>query len=190
MKRLLLLAGFLTCWAAYSTATVITFEAFVAPGGSANVSATAPYTESGYTLSPLNDESAIFSATAGPTFPGRLSDWLGFAESNTMTLTGPDLFNLESMWAGPSSIGAGTVTFTVVGNLFGGGTVSATFPNLTTATLLDLGFHNLSSATFSATDDAGIDDITASTPEPTSLLLMATGLLAIGALRRRQGSRR
>jgi hypothetical protein len=52
--------------------------------------------------------------------------------------------------------------------------------------LLELGFSNLSSVTFSATDDAGIDDVTvnSSIPEPSSLLLMATGLLAIGVLRR------
>lgn len=192
MKRLVLLAGLLGCLVADSAATVITFEAFVSPGGSANVSDTTPYTESGYTLTPTNSESAVFSATAGPVFFGRSSDWFGFEETNTITLTGPEPFDLDSLWAGPSSIGAGTVTFTVVGNLFGGGTVSATFSDLTTATLLELGFTNLSSATFSATDDAGIDDITVNSgiPEPTSVLLMATGLLAIGVLRHRRTSRR
>lgn len=192
MKRFLLLAGLLGCLVAYSAAAVITFEAFVGPGGSANVSGAAPYTESGYTLTPTNTESAVFSATSGLVLYGRASDWFGFEESNPITLTGPVPFDLESLWAGPSSIGAGTVTFTVVGNLFGGGTVSATFTDLTTATFLELNFTNLSSAIFSATDDAGIDDITVNSaiPEPTSLLLMATGLLAIGILQHRRTSRR
>jgi hypothetical protein len=192
MKRVLLLAGLLGCLVAYSAATVITFDAFVSPGGSANISDTTPYTESGYTLTPVNADSAIFSATSGPVFYGRASDWFGFEESNPITLTGPAPFDLDSLWAGPSSIGAGTVTFTVVGNLFGGGTVSATFTDLTTATLLQLDFTNLSSVTFSATDDAGIDDITVNSgiPEPTTMLLLATGLLAISVLRHRRTSRR
>lgn len=187
MKRLILLAGLLVCWVACAAATVIAFEGFVAPESLENVNPSSPYTEAGFTFTPSNSDAAVFSATAGSVFYGRASDWLGFAEGNTITLTGPAPFDLESMWAGPSSIGGGTISFTVVGQLFGGGTVSATFTDLTTATLLELGFSNLSSVTFSATDDAGIDDVTvnSSIPEPGSLLLMATGLLAIGVLRHR-----
>ena len=190
VKRLLLLTFLAAFLAASSSAAIITFEGVVPEGGSENVNPTEPYTEGLFTLTPSDEASAIFSATSGVNLPGNSTDFFGFGPTNTITLSGVVPFDLVSMFIGPTDIGSGTISFTVIGQIFGGGTTSITFTDLTTGGVQLIGFTNLESATFSTPSDAGIDDITLSTaadsPEPTSVILFATGLLALCGLRRRQ----
>jgi PEP-CTERM motif len=168
------------------SATVITFEGFAPPGGLVNVNPGAPYFEAGFTLTATDGNSAVFDAAASSIFPGDPTSWFGFASDDTITLTGPTVFSLDSVLLGPSSLGSGTVDFTVTGFIDGGGTVSTTFSGLTTATYEAIGFANLDSAQFTATSDSGIDDIQLNTPEPGSVLLVVGGFAGIAAILRRR----
>ena len=128
-----------------------------------------------------------------PTFdmPGNATDWFGFDEGNVLTLTaGGAPFDLGTLVAGPSTLATfPTINLTLEGTQAGGGTLSRTFFELSTATLLSLDWTGLTSLEISASDDAGIDDIavtTAAVPLPTTLPLLAAALSGLGlALRRR-----
>src|SRR5262249_37957145 len=143
-------------------AQVIGFENFAPPGGLVNINPTTPYVEAGYQFLPSNGSSAVFDVAATSTMIGNPSSWVGFGGANTVTLTrlsGPP-FSLTSLLTGPSSIAAGVpITLSLVGNVVGGGTLNASFPNLTTATLENLNWTNLASATVTSTADAGIDNV-------------------------------
>jgi PEP-CTERM motif-containing protein len=188
MKRLIALTSLSVGMAMPSMAGVaLTFQNFAPAGGLANVSPTSPYMESGFTLTPSNANSAVFSST-DPTasFPGDSTDWFGFAAGNSITLTGPIPFSLTSLLVGPSSLGSGTISFTIVGNVVGGGTDMVTFGPLTTATLESVGFTNLQSAVFTTTSDTGIDNVSlTAAPEPASFFLMGTAALLTFGLRRK-----
>ncbi len=166
--------------ASSAKATELFFEGFASPGGLVNVSPAFPYTESGFTLTPSNAESAVFDA-ADAGFPGDPTSFFGFAAGNTITLTGPAPFDLNSLLVGPSSIGTGTTDFTVFADIFGGGTESTTFTGLTTATLETLNWTNLADVQFSVDTDSAVDDITlnATAPEPGTLVLLGAGLSAL-----------
>ena len=162
MKTLFIITFLFFALPVRSDADAITFEGVAPKGGAVNINPTLSYAEDGFTLTPSDTESAVFDSAAGAKFSGDSTSWFGFAAGNTLTLTGPVPFNLDSVLAGPSSAGYGIVDFTVVGNLVGGGTVSVTFKNLTTATPEIIGFMNLRSVLFSATGDAGLDNIAVS----------------------------
>jgi len=170
-----------------ASATTLTFENFALAGGLVNVSPSTPYAESGFTLTPPTGSSAVFDSAAGSKMIGNNTDWLGFAENNLVSLTltaGSGPFNLESLLLGPSTIGSGVpITMTITGNLFGGGTASAVFSGLTTATTEALNWVNLSSVSFHTTEDAGLDDVVLTVPEPSSLALLGM-VSAIIATRR------
>jgi hypothetical protein len=194
MRTLVLFAGLLGAFAAHSKADVVlTFEGVAPPGSLVNVNPAAPYHESGFTLTPSNANSAVFDAGAVSKFAGDSTSWFGFASNNLITLTGPVAFDLESMLIGPSTIGSGVINFTITGQIFGGGSVSVTYNNLTTATDEVIGFTDLQSAVFSATSDAGIDNVAlAAVPEPRSLPVLAGCLIGLAAIsyRRKLPSRK
>jgi hypothetical protein len=178
-----------TVFAGAASGQVVGFENFAPPGGLTNVSPTTPYVEAGFQFLPSNGSSAVFDVNnTSTTMLGNVSSWFGFAGGNIITLSqlsGPP-FSLNSLLAGPSSIAGGNpVTLSLIGNVLGGGTLSATFPNLTTATPETLGWTNLSSVTITSTIDAGIDNVNFSAvPEPTSLVLICVGVFAGEVCRR------
>ncbi len=177
-------------------AQTITFEGVAPEGDVVNVNPDAPYREAGFTFTPLTDEAAVLSASI-TTITGSDSDFLGFAGDNIITLTRTDggVFDLTSVLIGPNGFSSGTTDFTIVGQLFGGGTISQTFTGLTTAQTATLNYTNLTSATFVGTDDSGIDDVTVSAtavaaPEPGSIaLLLTAGVPVVGIVRRRKANR-
>jgi hypothetical protein len=174
---------------AFAVPVVIDFEGFAPAGGLVNVSPATPYSEDGFTLTPTNDQSAVFDSAASSDMTGNATDWFGFAENNipTLTLTGGGLpFSLQSILIGPSTIGGGLVSMTISGSLSGGGTVVANFNDLNTATLAVLNWGNLESVSFRTTDDAGLDNISLNVPEPGTLGLLSLGLAGLAARRKRK----
>ena len=173
-----------------ASASSITFENVAPAGGLVNVSPVAPYTEAGFTLTPTNVQSAVFDSAALVDFPGDTTDFFGFAETNLITLSGSAPFFLNSLLIGPNTASSTpTVSMTLLGTLSGGGTLTATFAGLSTATLETLNWANLTSVRFSATNDSGLDDIVINqvpVPEPASLSLLGVGVLTVGALRFRR----
>jgi hypothetical protein len=168
----------------------LAFEGFAGPGGLVNVSPATPYSEAGYTLASANGSSAVFDATATSDMPGNATSWFGFAESNTITLrhsTGRP-FDLIQLLLGPSTIAASSpMSVTLTGTTAGGGSLSGTHFGLSTATLATPNWKNLTQIVFTASDDAGLDDITvALVPEPAAGLLAVFGAVA---LYRRRGTR-
>jgi len=121
MKLLLAVTWVTAALAFNSEGAILTFENFAPSGSLVNINPQFPYTEQGFTLTPLNANSAVFDSAAVAKFPGDNTDWFGFAPGNTITLTGPIPFSLDSVLIGPSTIGIGIVNFTITGNVVGGG---------------------------------------------------------------------
>jgi hypothetical protein len=174
--------------AAPAEATTIAFENFAPAGSLVNVSPGVPYTESGYTFTPTGSQSAVFDSAAAVDMPGDATDFFGFEENNFITLTfGGGGFDLTSLLIGPTTLSGGTTSMTIVGNLAGGGSLVRTFSNLTTATLAQLNWINLSNVLFRVTDDSALDNLeVTAVPEPASLLLLGSGVATLVARRRRQ----
>jgi PEP-CTERM motif-containing protein len=170
-------------------ATTITFEGFAPVGSLVNINPSFPYTEGGFTLTPTNPLSAVFDSAAAADMPGNLTDFFGFQESNIPRLrpTGGGVFDLTSLLLGPNTNGGpnSVINVTITGHRAVGPDLTSTLLGLTTATTATLNWTNLTSVDFTATNDAGLDDIVVtSVPEPASLTVLALGLAVIAATRR------
>jgi len=179
------LIGVTAVLAGNASAQVVGFENFAPPGGLVNVNPTMPYHEAGFTFTPLNGSAAVFDSAAATDMPGNPTDFLGFADGNTITLTrdqGPP-FNLVSVLIGRSTIAMGATDITILGHLSGGGTLSMTFPGLNAATTATLNWTGLVDVQFTGTDDSAIDDVNL-VPAPGAAALFGLGWVA--AFRRRR----
>ena len=170
-----------------ATGTVLQFEGVAAAENLINVSPASPYSESSFTLTPTNDRSAVFDSAAPTQMPGNSTDFFGFAESNTITLTRDGLmpFNLLSLDVGLSTAAINpSITMTLIGSVNGGGSMSTQFSGISSSTTKVLNWSNLSSVVISSSDDSAIDNINV-VPEPASILLLLGAAGAVGLLQRR-----
>lgn len=196
-----------------AAAAVVTFDD-VSGGNNAIITSAS---SGGYTFT-----STHFHVTDNPTqctFGGCVSNGTNYAAEDAPTLAGPvtmtnaggGLFSLSSfdgaeLWLDDNSAAAGgfgnAAMIRVVGNLFGGGTITADFAldglkdgagggDDFQTFLFGAGWTNLTSAVWSGRDQAGLlasmsfDNINASTvPEPSTLLLLAPALLGLAVRRR------
>jgi hypothetical protein len=179
--------------ASAAQAVTLTFENFAPPGSGVNINPLSPYTEAGFTISVTNGLAVVVDSAAPADMPGNLTDFFAFDTSNTATLTFTGgTFDIGSVLIGPY-VPATTppVNVTIVGTLAGGGTLTATFTGLTTATTANLNWVGLQSVRFNNTGAAGLDDIVVTpattVPEVGSVTLLALGLLNLGIARARRG---
>ena len=171
-------------------ATVITFEGFAPDDNRINVNPAAPYTESEFILSVINDRSAVFGPDAEIVqLQGASSAWFGFSEENLVTLTGPGVFNIHSIDVGISTGADTTVTNVSLSGFRQGQLVeSRVVAGVSVLQSIELNWTGIDRAEISSLDDVGIDNINVSTvPEPASggLMVIALG----GLLWRRRESR-
>jgi len=181
--------------ASAAQAVTLTFENFAPPGSGVNINPASPYTEAGFTVSVSNPLAAVVDSAAATNMPGNLTDFFAFDTSNTATLTFTGgAFDLASLLIGPY-VPATTppINMTIIGTLAGGGTLTATFTGLTTATTANLNWVGLQNVRFNNTGAGALDDIvvTPSTavPEVESLRLLALGLFSIVVAGTRQRGR-
>lgn len=190
----------LSLFASWASAIVIDFEDIaVAAGvnsiGGDRISRGFSFDSSANHTHLSND---TFSGNSGSTFLVT-DDFLG-ANTTTVARVGGGVFSLASVDLGEWNDGIALAsTITVTGNLAGGGSIVTSFTldgvlsaggsNNFETFLFGPGWTGLTSVVFDATAGAGemywaMDNLVAGVPEPGALLLVASGLAALGWRRR------
>ena len=193
----LALAVSLALSAAAAQASIIDFNTHPFDGGN-------PILESGFTFNFNAAGWGVFSSGAccNLNYNGTAAlyadgDRSGSNASSVMSLTGGGTFSVSAFDAASYWNGA-TGTLNVIGNIFGGGTVSASFGvNSTFQSFSLTGFNNLvslqfqdsASGGFLSAPGFGVDNINldpSAVPEPETYAMMLAGLGLLGFVARRR----
>ncbi|MEP0354639.1 MAG: hypothetical protein ABJH06_16415 [Paraglaciecola sp.] len=177
---------------ATANATLIDFEDVAGSGQRIDFAVSTPYSEEGYVFTSTHHHAALLDSVyigSGFDFIGNDTDWFGFSEYNTVTLTteSGSSFALSDLILGINAFAASTsIDVLITGNLLNGGTLVSSLTNISTATFVDLGWADLTDVVFTTSDDIGIDDLnvfTTSAAEvsaPGAFTIIALGLVMIG----------
>ncbi|MEP1554642.1 hypothetical protein [Paraglaciecola sp.] len=175
-----------------ANATLIDFEGVATTGGRVDYATSTPYTEDGFVLTSTHQHAVIVDAdysTYNFNFVGNDSDWFGFSEYNTVTLTADSgsTFDLSDLILGLNTYAtSSTIDIMITGNLFSGGTLVTSLTNISTARFVDLGWTGLTEVVFTTSDDVGLDNLNvfataaAEVSAPGAFAIIALGLVMIG----------
>lgn len=176
-------------FAGAANAGVITFEGQANPGQQLAVGNN--YSEMGFNFfNPGQPTSAaIIGQPAQNTSGSDYYTWNSPAQNNPVSLTNilGEVFSLASLDVGSKN--GNVANFSIVGNLFGGGTVAYNVIGASSFSNLSLNWTNLMSVEFAygSGDFGAIDNLVVNVvdvPEPGTLILLALGLLGLGAKRK------
>jgi hypothetical protein len=130
-------------------------------------------------------DNAIPDAVGSP-FSSNYFTFQGISTTATIALLSGGAFTLESLDISLGEFSLSTSTdITFDGLLVAGGTLNATFTNISSVQNVVLDWTGLESVTISGTDDPGIDNVVV-VPEPSSALLLGLGAMGFLAMRRRR----
>ena len=200
--------AFILCASGRGNALTIDFEGLAPAGGSASP----PSTVGDFDLTTIGfgiSGSVLSQTVSDPSdvLPDHNSDWLRYNVTAALRIThsSGETFSIESFRATEWHIshfnngGGGGLTFDVEGTLSGGGTINTQFTtdndfdSFQTFTF-DSSWTNLTQVEFIqpdgrlAYDDITVHAATAAVPEPSTLLLLGTGLAGLAGYRQRKRS--
>ncbi|WP_289031243.1 hypothetical protein [uncultured Paraglaciecola sp.] len=175
-----------------ANATLIDFEDVTTSGGRVDLAVSTPYSEEGYVLTSTHKHAALLDSAyigSGFDFIGNDTDWFGFSEYNTVTLTAASgsTFDFSDLVLGLNAYASNSsIDVLITGNLLSGGSLVSSLTNISTATFVDLGWTGLTEVVFTTSDDVGLDNLnvfatsSAEVSAPGAFAIIALGLVMIG----------